>query len=52
MKRMRTRRHVYTAEERRKAAAKLLANLGTGMFKVPSGFINSVIRATRDATES
>jgi len=37
-------------EERRRAAAALLENLKTGKFKVPDGFINSVIRETRDST--
>ena len=37
------------AEARKKAAKALLDNLKTGKMKAPSGFINSVIRATRDA---
>ena len=37
-------------EERRKAAKALLDNLRSGRFKVPNGFINSVIRETRDTT--
>jgi len=37
-------------EERRKAATALVTNLRTGKYKVPSGFINSVIRETRDSS--
>jgi predicted transcriptional regulator len=37
-------------EERKKAAAALAANLRSGKFKVPSGFVNSVIREMRDSS--
>ena len=37
-------------EERRKAAKALLDDLGTGKMRVPSGFINSVLREMRDAS--
>jgi len=49
--RRRSRRHVDTVQDRRRAAKALLDELKTGRVKVPSGFINSVIRATRDAAD-
>jgi hypothetical protein len=36
-------------EERHKAAKILLEDLRAGKRRVPSGFINKVIRATRDS---
>jgi len=37
-------------EERRQAAEQLLTDLNNGKRKAPSGFINTTIRESRDAT--
>jgi hypothetical protein len=47
-----TRRHVDTAQDRKRAAKALFESLKTERVRVPSGFINSVIRATRDAADN